>query len=338
MKVIAASAGRDGSGEYRINMPVKALQDKGYDVQVVDPQACGAAQKAAQADVIVFNRPHNPKIMGMIEDAHQQGIAVVIDIDDLFDCLDTRHSMYAMSQRMSPVVHEACAAADLVTCTTPKLAEFYGYGHARVIPNFISASWLEITGKPEHDQLRIGWTGTVASHPRDLQVMGNGLRRATEDQGGEFVYIGHENPRVVGQFAGVRKAMSYGWASFEQYPYAYSSFDIAVVPLADTQFNAAKSWLKGLEAAALGVPFAASPTVEYERLGAGMLAHDPSDWRRKVGALLKDESLRADLAAQGRETAAGLTIEGNCEQYWDAWTDAHLAQRSTPLSTKRLVS
>src|ERR1700761_4216247 len=176
MKVIAASAGNDGSGEYRINMPVRALQAKGYDVEVVDPRACGAAQKAAMASVIVFNRPHNPKIMTMIEDAHRQGIAVVIDIDDLFDCLDVNHSMYQMSRRMAPVVHQACQLADLVTCTTPKLAEVYGYGHARVIPNYIAESWLSIMGA-QRDGKTVGWTGTVASHPRDLQVMGNGLAR-----------------------------------------------------------------------------------------------------------------------------------------------------------------
>ena len=45
-----------------------------------------------------------------------------------------------------------------------------------------------------------------------------------------------------------------------------AQLDTGIVPLQRSRFNEAKSNLKGLEYAALGVPFVASPTAEYERL------------------------------------------------------------------------
>ena len=48
-------------------------------------------------------------------------------------------------------------------------------------------------------------------------------------------------------------------------PYV-AKLGIGVAPLADTKFNAAKSWLKMAEMAALGVPCVVSPRAEYMRL------------------------------------------------------------------------
>jgi hypothetical protein len=100
---------------------------------------------------------------------------------------------------------------------------------------------------------------------------------------------------------------------------------IGITPLADTAFSAAKSWLKPLELSACGVPWVASPRVEYRRLhqlGAGLLADKPNDWYRKVKLLAGSEAARAELSAAGRAVAQGLRLETHAWEHLEAWERA----------------
>jgi glycosyltransferase involved in cell wall biosynthesis len=94
------------------------------------------------------------------------------------------------------------------------------------------------------------------------------------------------------------------------------------VPLDDIAFNEAKSGLKMLEYAALGVPVIASPTSDNARLhgaGIGVLASKPKHWASLLRRLLTDPDERAALAVAGRAAAASQTIEGTTDRWWDAW-------------------
>jgi glycosyltransferase involved in cell wall biosynthesis len=104
-----------------------------------------------------------------------------------------------------------------------------------------------------------------------------------------------------------------------------ADLDVGLVPLADNAFNRAKSWLKGLEMAAVGVPFVATPTEQYRALhaeGMGLLAESPRQWEGLVKRLVRDEGYRAEQAWQGRERAERWTVEANAERWVDAWSAA----------------
>src|SRR5689334_12826265 len=114
--------------------------------------------------------------------------------------------------------------------------------------------------------------------------------------------------------------------SFDAWPRALSALGIGLAPLADSTFNRAKSWLKPLEMAAVGVPCVMSALPEYREihsLGVGLLAERTKDWYRLVGALVRDASRRAELAARGRDVAAGLTYERYAMLWWDSWSLAY---------------
>jgi glycosyltransferase involved in cell wall biosynthesis len=118
-----------------------------------------------------------------------------------------------------------------------------------------------------------------------------------------------------------------GWIPLGDYYREVSSLSAGVVPLADSAFNRAKSWLKGLEYAALGVPFVATPSPEYVRLqneaGAGLLADKPKRWRSLLRKLFDDESMRWELAAHARDGVRNrLTIEANAWRWDEAWARA----------------
>jgi hypothetical protein len=279
------------------------------------------------ADVVVFQRPPHRDTPALIEQFQAQGVAVVVDVDDDLMTVHPQNAAYPLhAGLLSPEVNarytaKCCGIADLVTVSTPALAERYG-AHGRVVclPNCVPAAILDY---PRHsDGHTIGWPGRVASHPGDLETTRGGVGEA----------IGDWRFHVIGEAAGVRDALGLPqepsetpWiASVEDYHRALGCLDIGIVPLAPSTFNISKSFLKGVELAAAGVPFVASPRAEYQVLGLGILAADRSrNWRSAVRDLTRDESLRWEHAEQGREAiAASHTYEANGWKWQEAWSQA----------------
>lgn len=263
------------------------------------------------------------------------GAAVVVELDDDMQALSPRHVLWPAIQPVKNpalnwrVLREACARADLVTVSTPALAERYGLpGRVQVIPNHIPASYLDVE-RFEHDGLVVGWSGTVATHPYDLQVTRGAVAKAVAAAGAEFTVIGAE--------AGVQRALALtsepwpvGFLRLPWYPVGMAQFDVGIVPLEASMFNEAKSYLKGLEFAALGVPFVASSTAPYRWLaqqGVGQVAVKAKGWDQALRRLLASATVRDDQAARGREWAKGQTIEGNAGMWMEAWGRAAASRR-----------
>jgi glycosyltransferase involved in cell wall biosynthesis len=72
-------------------------------------------------------------------------------------------------------------------------------------------------------------------------------------------------------------------------PELYRKMDVGIVPLRDVEFNHAKSYLKGLEYGAAGIPFIAQALPEYQLLadsGVGRVANTPDEWLGHMEELL----------------------------------------------------
>lgn len=331
-RVNVLPAADDGSGFYRMRLPAQTLKAEGVDVEVVS----GAEHR--WCEVAVIQRPLRKPVLDAIDYFHSLGIAVVVDVDDDFDGITPNHAAWPTIQP-SPkhdmdwrVVGAACAKADLVTVTTPALAKRYAkHGRVAVLPNYIPESYLSVE-RESHAGTWVGWSGTVRSHPNDLQQTRGAVARACAESGASFA--------VVGDVRGVADAVgtvpiNLGWASLDAYPQAVANFDVGVVPLDRTNFNEAKSWLKGLEMAALGVPFVASPTSPYRELaalGIGELAVKPVDWHKKTSRLIQDSAFRRAKAEEYRAKARSLTVEANCLRWLDAWNIALNNFRAASLS------
>lgn len=298
---------------------------------------------APDADVVVLQRPLRKGLVDSIPVLQAKGTKVVVEVDDDFTHMSQRnaswrdcHPVATYTRHKLPdgttkvITHggpdrnwqhlaRACRDADLVTVSTPALAKRYGaHGRVRVVPNHIPASYLLIEREP-HDGVYVGWTGSVETHPDDLQVCGAGVARAVRSTGATFAVIG--TGKGVQRNLGLdEQPMVCGWVPLDEYPKAVAQLDVGIVPLELTAFNEAKSALKGLEYAALGVPFVASPTGPYLfDLAVGWHARKPKDWERMVRILIESAEGRAELRGRGREWAATQTVEGNCGQWLEAW-------------------
>jgi len=351
VKIYIFPADTTGCGYYRLIWPARELQRQGHDVVIVTSQERDQMLQAKldgdhvvqvripqDADVIVFQRVTHRYLVQAIPIIRNAGTAVVVDMDDDLTCIHPANPAFHALHPSGPnAVHSwqntllACDAASLVTVSTDALATRYGAKTpVHILRNCVPERYLKI----EHtDSNVIGWAGSVHSHPTDLQVMGPSMAQLLQ-LGCQF--------RVAGPLAGVHTALGVSTRytidttdvirDINAWPLAVNTIGIGVAPLADSKFNAAKSWLKPLEYAAVGVPCVMSPRAEYSRLarlGVGLLAKNSHEWRKYVHSLVKSADRRTESALAGRDAAAKLTIERNAWRWLDAWTRAVTLERET---------
>lgn len=345
MKVTLWPAGdhNTGTGQYRLFMPGFALHKQGADVtvdmggaQVIRMAEAGfkdvmrdhvvGLASIPEADVVVMQRPGSRKMAETIPLLQKEGIRVVVDVDDLFDRIDegnvaqTQFSPLAQDFMNFNWIDEACKMADVVTCTTPALKARYGFGHGHVLPNLVPQSYLSL--ETDKRPRTVGWTGTVDTHPKDLQITRGAIGKAIADHPGwYFHHIG--TGKGLKDALGLPREPTYsGWVPFDQYPSAMQQVEIGIVPLADTPFNKAKSCLKMIEFAALGVPVVASACPDNLRmyqLGVGAIVKHPAQWFKRLTPLMESAEARADLAGKSRITMSKHTYEEQCWRWAEVW-------------------
>lgn len=317
--------------------PAEAVKALGVDVSVQRRPRILANQATnpptvydvlIDADVVVFQRPGSYQIAQIIPLLHKKGIKVVIDMDDDLSCIHPRNPSFSYyNPKTSPYrnwewAEKACSMADLVTVTTEALAERYGsHGRVQIIPNCIPESYLNVKHGTQ-DMVTVGWPGWVLTHPEDLQITHGSINQALVKQNARFMAIG--DVRIFEKL-GIRNRHPHTFhpaVEMDEYPETVAQLDIGIVPLADTPFNHAKSWLKALEYAALGVAPIVSPTPDNMRLvdeGGAYVARSPKEWKDTVLSLITNEDERVRLTKSARETASVWTVEANAWRWQQAW-------------------
>lgn len=335
MKVVLLPADHGGCGMYRMIMPGRALaNDPNLSVGLGDGLRAVYDQNGdvvringeMDMDVLVLQRVTGRSLAQAIPLIQAKGVAVVVELDDDIERADPANFAYrAVHPKYSPDnnwghLRVACNAADLVTVSTPALARYAPHGRVRVLPNCVPQFLTEIPRVKREPVL--GWSGTRSVHPHDLEVTRGAIGRVQVETGVDFL--------VVGEADGVRQALrlptepkTTGWVKIDQYAQVLSSLDVGIVPLDSTQFNMGKSALKGLEMAALGIPFVATPVPDYRRihdLGIGLEARNPRQWFNQVKQLVTDSAWRSELGEAGRaKVVAHATIERNAHLWAEAW-------------------
>ena len=290
--------------------------------------------KDPDCDVLVIQRPLLRDVADLIEWCSNNGVKTVVDMDDDFYKIPAANKAWKYVQPSeSPIrnvdhLRRAIDACDLLTTTTPTLAQRYAPRKSVVLPNYVPEAWTRMPERPMPDVPSLGWTGTMLTHPKDLESTRGAVGRALADTG--------SNLHVVGDGEGVREALQLspgteltktGWVPLPHYHVKMNDIDAGIVPLTASAFNQGKSWLKGLEFSALGIPFIVSNTQPYvelnRRFGLGLVARNPKDWYGHAVTLLRDDMLREDIGARAREAVKeNLTMEGNAHRWLEAWESA----------------
>lgn len=343
LKVFALQADNQACGVYRIEQP--ALHATQADVDtVIDHDLPADAllnrdgsiiveRVNVDADVIIFQRPLSRAFVPAILRAQKQGIACVVELDDDLSSVERDNLAHdAVDPHVNPSANwkhlaEAAKIADWVTVSSDALAERYGkHGRVSVIRNALPKKIFDIE-KTFPETPRVGWTGSLATHPHDLEVAGSHIGTVIRTTGAEFAMLG--DPAGVIQQLGITEDTNISiteWVDLDKYHETLAnSMDIGIVPLIQNYFNASKSWLKGLEMAGVGIPFVASQTHEYEllaALGAGRIARKRVDWQKHLRRFISDRDYMLEESARVRQAVSTLTYDNAVEQWVDAWVSA----------------
>lgn len=282
-------------------------------------------------DLVVMQRIMSPLQVRLIQAFQDLGIAVVVDVDDAVWRIEKDNGSYrrwnqvVVGKRRFEHLDEACRLADLVTVSTPALQPRYGLD-ARVLRNGLPGHAFAKWSGPRDRPIRIGWSGSLSSHPNDLQIMGDAVANVIRDNDDVTLHIvGDMEP--VADLLGVPRdrATGTGWLSIDQYHEALRDIDVMFVPLKDTYFNRAKSALKVQEAAAAGCVVVASATPENRRLFergeymGGMLdADDDQHWEWALNRGIKD----ARAGRSDPESVRDLSYRRRWQEWADAWQAA----------------
>jgi len=353
VKVAVLLSDTGACGTYRMLWPAQAVKSAhpDWDISVhlpgqvafyTDRQTGQLAQVSglphvSELDLLVVQRVGKDALVQLMQRAQESGCAVVMDNDDAMWAIDKQN--VAWGGWNNPLGHhwrvtdQAARYADLCTTTTELLAKRYNHsGRAAVVPNFVPRAAVVDT-TPTYDQQRdeviVGWSGLVATHPTDLQVVGDGLQRAAAETG--CVAAAMPDHVAAERIWGLPVRHLPGAELGRAYYQALTALDVALVPLADTNFNRAKSALKALECSAVGSAVIASPTPANRALARDLpllLAASPAEWREHIVRLVKDPAERRERGEQGRAAVLERWTFASHGQTWaDVWERAVMRRR-----------
>lgn len=330
-----------GTYHYRMGLPCDELGKNGWDTMMswaVRPAPDGHIQVLDHmgetwhddCDVIVFQRWMRADAADMTRRARACGQTIIQDVDDLFWALPKSNIAHEMTEPTKNVdfnrdhYHRMIGASDALIVSTDEIARWLA---PLKVPTFICRNGVRLSDWPVLDAGvgMVGWVGGVAWRAHDLQALKPVLPQFLEDWGIPFYHGGHDPERrpwaweQLGIDTNKTKVYTAPLVALGRYPSLWGPLGLALVPLEDTPFNRAKSWLKGLEAAASGLPFIASDMPEYRRLGFGRLAKNskPSSWRYHLDQLADPEVRRIE-GADNRMRAQ----EHDMAHRWKQWDEA----------------
>ena len=337
-RVLYVSASDTASHHYRVLHYVEALAAVGMDAEWLPAgdYEDSIRRLPSVSLVVLFRLDLSPALSRFIEAAARLRVPTVFDVDDyIFEPEIARPEIVdgirgwsadAIAWYRSGVrgCREALLSCQFATFTTRFLVE-RGEELGRrsfLLPNGPDPCMLEFSrelvrrraGEPDDGLVRMGYAGGTHTHQRDFgqcaEAVAAVLREHPEcrlvlfrdKEGAPFLNV-DEFPF----FQGLDDRIEWRhFVPFEQFPAEIARFDINLAPLElGNPFCEAKSDLKYYEAACLGVPSVASPTIAFSDAihegETGFLARSQEDWYKALTCLVRDRSLRERVGTAARE-------------------------------------
>ncbi len=339
-KILALRADEGGCGHFRTEMPAKYARMEGVEIEVLDhlpadimvskDRVVDVKRVNTDADVIIFQRPLLGAFSQAIDQAHRQGITCIGELDDDLAAIHPDNFAYReVVPRGNPDsnwnhLKNNMSKMDMVIASTPSIAARYGTpGKTRVLRNVLPESTWNLERSALHSPVRVGWTGSLITHPADLELAGTHIGSMLRTTDTVFTSIGDPEGVAARLFISESKFKPMSWRPLDEFHAAIAeNIDIGIAPLEDSLFNRGKSWLKPLEFSACGVPWVASPTDEYlelHKLGIGTIARRGIEWQKALKKYVNHPDYLLEESNRVREATRHLTYENRIGDWIDAW-------------------
>ncbi|WP_116090613.1 glycosyltransferase [Sphingomonas crusticola] len=225
----------------------------------------GADTEVPQCDICIVQRaalPSEAAVDMLVARLAELGAALVVDVDDAFVAMED-HPEAALYRPLNAAIERAIAASAETWFSTSELARLYthvAHRHA-IMPNALDPriwrDWRQHRPEPfREDVVRMLYMGT-GTHGSDFALIRPALEQLAEERPGRFELT------LIGIAADIEPASwlrrqsppaeVIPYARFVRWLRAQGPYDAGLAPLADTRFNRAKSDIKLLDYAALGM-------------------------------------------------------------------------------------
>ena len=319
----------NGCGWYRCYLPMKELTKLGWEAGMGIPgfspaHGFGILIPDEQAihgwDIIVLKLIMLERCVDQVRQAREMGQKIVVDIDDFMEGLEETNLAYKTTHPDTNPKNNRehyvniIKQADALTVSTPFLKDFYEKEYpgkpVYLVRNGIDIERWGIRKDYKRYLPAFGWVGATPWRSGDLETLSPFFGKFIKDKHLSFHHGGAvKNAPTAAEQIGIDKKnySQEGMKTILNVPELYRKIDIGIVPLRDVPFNHAKSYLKGLEYAASGIPFIAQALPEYQLLadaGVGRVASNEEEWLEHM-----KELINPDVRKKERENSFNIVSE-----------------------------
>lgn len=331
-----------GSGWIRIGQHIKHMKDNGHDV-VVGILAfnnmtntfgihCWNGTDWFDRDVIVMQRYMHQFALRDMMKARASGQIIINDIDDWYWGLSQKNNAYKSSHPSSNPkeninwYESIVKSSDGIISSTPFLFDRMSEwnNNVKLVTNYVDISMFKTPYKHTvKDKPVVGWLGSTSHRSGDLEIL-----KPVSSQISKFAtwhHSGNIDAINVPKFHKEIKVEA-GSVSYSPFvpPYSLDKamlFDIGIIPLTNIPFNHAKSYIKGLEYAAAGIPFVASWSPQYEQLQKeyhiGTVVKQPKDYVKELKKFVNFD-YRVEVAEANRLAVQAFDIKIGAVKLYEA--------------------
>jgi len=273
------------------------------------------ADPVPPCDVCIVQRTALPSIAavdGLVRTLGAMGAVLVSDVDDAFRLIGPDHPEAAHYRPLNAALERAVVASAESWFSTAEMVQVYRgiVLNPHVVPNMIDPRlWRDwrhprpaaFTGK----RVRMLYMGTH-THGADLAMIRPALERLAAERPGAFdltvIGVSPDIPPAPWMARLSPPAGSIAYPRFARWLRAQGPFDVGLAPLVDTAFNHAKSDIKLLDYAALGLLPLVSDSPAYRGVSSAFATLvRPDGWHEALSRLLDHRDTAREQAERAHE-------------------------------------
>jgi glycosyltransferase involved in cell wall biosynthesis len=254
-------------------------------------------------DAVWMEKELLPWVPAWLEQWMLGGLAYVVDLDDaVFHNYDA-HRMRAARALYGRKIDRVMSAAAIVVAGNEYIAQrarAAGSARVEVLPSVVDAdAFPQDFSRAGRSGFTVGWIGSPATQ-HFVQAVVPALEACLTGENDRFVTVGAAFSSPL-----FPKHVSQAWARATESA-SLASFDVGIMPLADSQFERGKCGYKLIQYMASALPVIASPVganCQIVRVGeTGFLASSHDEWLAALRAMRDSPELRAEMGATGYAT------------------------------------
>lgn len=322
---------KGGCGYWRMTLPSRYMNREGIYIDVTG----GAVDfnSLLEYDTIFVQRAHDWDSFTILERLKAAGKWIVYDIDDdLFSIPEDNPASKMMGRSEKIAAAECMKLADVLITSTEvlkeRLTQMLDGKVPVVVPNALDPDdkWIPtpLTGSPDGWK-RIFWQGSN-THDEDWAECFEAVDRVMQERPDVMMVIMGHLPTLV-----QKVATQPHWQNRIQFlgpvePEAYFRLikhvraEVGLAPLTNNWFNMAKSNIKWMENAMIGMPTVASDVRPYSDTISpgedGFLCSTTDEWKTAIDNCLDDERLRKRTVENARKHVRNFFDIANVADQW----------------------